>query len=155
MFQAGTERAGTGKTTNGYPHNNKEKGMYVSAVGDLPLFPSKTKYDSGTGEWVPRGDACKRPLHYDGGSSPGPQQPLGGAQQAARSPCITYSYHDSPCYHVGWPSFYAPVDPDHVIERRDTSIPFMPRTEVLCARSGAHLGHVSVCGSGDTWWRGG
>jgi methionine-R-sulfoxide reductase len=43
---------------------------------------------------------------------------------------------------TGWPSFYAPVDPAHVIERRDTSIPFMPRTEVLCARSGAHLGHV-------------
>jgi len=43
---------------------------------------------------------------------------------------------------TGWPSFYAPVDPAHVIEKRDTSIPFMPRTEVLCARSGAHLGHV-------------
>eukprot|EP00889_Picochlorum_renovo_P006231 jgi/Picre1/33261/NNA_008585.t1 len=43
---------------------------------------------------------------------------------------------------TGWPSFYQPIDPLHVIEERDTSIPFMPRVEVLDARSGAHLGHV-------------
>ena len=43
---------------------------------------------------------------------------------------------------TGWPSFYAPIDPKHVIEVTDKSIPFMPRTEVLDARSGAHLGHV-------------
>ena len=30
-----------------------------------------------------------------------------------------------------------------VIEVKDTSIPFMPRVEVIDARSGAHLGHVS------------
>lgn len=42
---------------------------------------------------------------------------------------------------TGWPSFWAPVDPDHVIEKQDFSIPFMPRIEVLDARSGAHLGH--------------
>ena len=29
-----------------------------------------------------------------------------------------------------------------VVQVVDTSIPFMPRTEVLDARSGAHLGHV-------------
>lgn len=41
-----------------------------------------------------------------------------------------------------WPSFWAPVSPDHVELRVDRSIPFMPRTEVVDARSGAHLGHV-------------
>ena len=86
---SGTERAFTGTTVDGSPHNNKRKGTYVSAVGDLPLFSSDTKFDSGT----------------------------------------------------GWPSFYAPIDPDHVIEVKDSSIPFMTRVEVLDARSGAHLGH--------------
>lgn len=43
---------------------------------------------------------------------------------------------------TGWPSFHTPISPDHVELRVDRSIPWMPRTEVLDARSGAHLGHV-------------
>ena len=65
MFQGATERSFTGETTNGYPHDNKEDGVYVSAVGGLPLFDSKTKFNSGT----------------------------------------------------GWPSFFAPFAPDHVVEK--------------------------------------
>ncbi len=42
---------------------------------------------------------------------------------------------------TGWPSFTKAVDPDHVVARRDASHG-MVRTEVLDARSGAHLGHV-------------
>jgi peptide methionine sulfoxide reductase msrA/msrB len=42
---------------------------------------------------------------------------------------------------TGWPSFTRPIDPDHVIVRRDASHG-MVRDEVLDARSGAHLGHV-------------
>ena len=61
---SGTERAFTGQTVNGYPHDTKTSGLYVAAIGGLPLFSSETKFDSGT----------------------------------------------------GWPSFYAPVDPTHVIE---------------------------------------
>lgn len=34
------------------------------------------------------------------------------------------------------------MDPEHVLEIQDSSIPFMPRVEVVDARSGAHLGHV-------------
>ncbi|KAK9815095.1 hypothetical protein WJX73_007401 [Symbiochloris irregularis] len=90
VFKKGTERPFSGRTVNGYSHDNKQKGTYVSAVGGLPLFSSDTKFDSGT----------------------------------------------------GWPSFYAPIDPEHIVEVRDLSIPFMPRTEVVDARSGAHLGHV-------------
>ncbi|GIL86886.1 hypothetical protein Vretimale_15569 [Volvox reticuliferus] len=90
VLEHGTERAFTGSTINGYSHDNKQRGVYVSALGGLPLFSSDTKFNSGT----------------------------------------------------GWPSFFAPLDPEHIIEVADYSIPYMPRVEVLDARSGAHLGHV-------------
>ncbi|MFX4292457.1 peptide-methionine (R)-S-oxide reductase MsrB [Streptomyces bohaiensis] len=44
--------------------------------------------------------------------------------------------------HCGWPSFYDPADSDAVETRPDHSIPGRPRTEVLCATCGSHLGHV-------------
>jgi peptide-methionine (R)-S-oxide reductase len=42
---------------------------------------------------------------------------------------------------TGWPSFYQPLDEDHVTTETDVSHG-MVRTEALCGTCGAHLGHV-------------
>ena len=93
--KAGTERAFTGKTWDEH-----RPGLYVSAVGGLPLFRSEDKFDSGT----------------------------------------------------GWPSFTKPIDPAHVVLKVDKALG-MARTEVLDARSGAHLGHVFDDGPAPTGQR--
>ena len=41
----------------------------------------------------------------------------------------------------GWPSFYAPVGDAQVREEQDSSYGML-RTEILCDRCDAHLGHV-------------
>jgi peptide-methionine (R)-S-oxide reductase len=42
---------------------------------------------------------------------------------------------------TGWPSFYKPTSSEAVETERDWSL-LVPRTEVLCASCGGHLGHV-------------
>jgi len=80
----GTERPFTGEF-----HNCKEKGTYQCVCCGSHLFPSDTKFDSGT----------------------------------------------------GWPSFWAPAIEENIRREEDNSL-FTRRTEVLCSRCDAHLGHV-------------
>ena len=67
----------------------KTKGIFACVSCELPLFDSKTKYDS----------------------------------------------------HTGWPSFWSPIAAKKVREEVDNSLG-ETRTEVLCNRCDAHLGHV-------------
>jgi methionine-R-sulfoxide reductase len=84
-----TREKGTERPFSSPLNEIHEKGTFECVACGLPLFSSKTKFDSGT----------------------------------------------------GWPSFYEPIDKKNVREETDKSL-WATRTEVLCARCDAHLGHV-------------
>eukprot|EP00092_Neocalanus_flemingeri_P079114 GFUD01098538.1.p1 GENE.GFUD01098538.1~~GFUD01098538.1.p1 ORF type:complete len:213 (-),score=74.43 GFUD01098538.1:137-775(-) len=95
----GTERAWSGRY-----NENKEKGIYTCVCCNTELFPSKYKFDSGS----------------------------------------------------GWPSFFDTVKKDDKkdnIARKSDKKFGMVRTEVLCDRCHAHLGHVFDDGPGPTGLR--
>lgn len=52
----------------------------------------------------------------------------------------------------GWPAFYAPIDKDSIIERKDRKL-FIERVEVRSKLADSHLGHVFTDGPAPTGMR--
>ena len=68
--------------------------------------------------------------------------------------CETPLFHSDTKFDSGsgWPSFHSPVEGEGVREEQDQSHG-MIRTEVLCSRCDAHLGHVFPDGPAPTGLR--
>lgn len=95
-----TRKSGTENPYTSPLNKNYKPGVYSCVCCSLPVFSSKTKYNSDT----------------------------------------------------GWPSFYAPISKTNVGEKVDNSLP-ETRTEVICNRCDAHLGHVFADGPKPTGLR--
>ena len=94
--------------------------------------------------------AMLTPLQYDVTRKKGTERPFTGAYHDSKEQgdyvCVCcgqplFSSKNKFDSGTGWPSYWKPVSEDAVSEKGDISL-FMRRTEVLCSRCDAHLGHV-------------
>ena len=94
--------------------------------------------------------ALLTPEQYNVARKHGTERAFTGAYHATKDPgtyeCIgcgqpLFSSEAKFDSGTGWPSYWQPIDKTAVTEKEDRSW-FATRTEVLCSRCDAHLGHV-------------
>lgn len=121
----------------------KTLSLYNAHTGSIEEVLPVVKTDA---EWR----ALLTPEQYDVARKQGTEFAFTGKYHASKEPgiyscvCCGTDLFDSKTKFdsgTGWPSFSAPVSEPNVRTHKDISAG-MVRIEVLCARCGAHLGHV-------------
>lgn len=108
--------------------------------------PAPASFDKTDDEWK----AQLTPEQYRVARRQGTERAFTGEYWNSKEPGV---YHcvccDAPLFSSenkfdsgsGWPSFWQPADSQNIASQEDRDF-FMVRTEVHCARCGAHLGHL-------------
>ena len=112
-----------------------------------------TKWQPGAGYKKPSDPELKgklTPLQYQVTQQKGTERPFANKYRGNKRPGIyvdivsgepLFSSLDKYDSGTGWPSFSKPLEPDHVVEKKDTGH-FMIRTEVRSKHGDSHLGHL-------------
>ena len=104
------------------------------------------KHDKSDSEW----QACLSPEQYRVMRQHGTERPFSGKYHDHKAPgTYVCAGCGEPLFEAtakfdsgtGWPSYWQPVNDAAVATTEDNTLG-MTRTEVHCARCGAHLGHV-------------
>ncbi len=118
---------------------------------------TKTKVEKSQEEWMRQ----LTPEQFHVTRMKGTERPFTGKYHDSKTPG---TYHCVCCGQplfesetkfdsgTGWPSFFQPAKPDAVATESDRML-WMVRTEVLCSRCDAHLGHVFEDGPAPTGLR--
>ena len=114
------------------------------------MKPSDTKTDSTVQKTEEEWRKTLTPEQYHVLREKGTERPFTGEYADTETPgtyvcvcCGQPLFESEAKYHSGsgWPSYYQPVAADNVEMKRDTSHG-MTRTEAICSKCDAHLGHV-------------
>ena len=135
---------------------DREAGTVSDKVSDK-MDEKKAKIEKTDAEW--REELSSEQYHV--ARQAGTERAFSGEYWDCKEPgrylcaCCRAELFDSQAKYdsgTGWPSFYEPVSADAIATASDDSLGAR-RTEVLCARCDAHLGHVFPDGPAPTGQR--
>ena len=151
IFYFGTVQGADEKSGDTVMTKQDQVHIYDPSSGELEAMD---KVDKSNEQWreeldpmqymVTREKATERPftgVYYD--------EKRDGVYRCSACNTALFSSNDKFDSKTGWPSFTAPIDKNNVAYHQDSSHG-MVRTEVVCPRCGAHLGHVFDDGPGPT-----
>ncbi len=119
---------------------------WLAASGGGSMAGDFEQLDKSTAQWRELLDDDQFHVLFREGTEPAFSSPLNDEKRDGTYICAAcylplFSSAGKFDSGTGWPSFFQPIDEDHINTKRDFKL-IMPRTEYHCARCGGHQGHV-------------